>query len=76
MCLSQLPTAYVHPINLCNSWGSGLSDPAPLRYWMQQEPLFDSAINFPYCELHCLGILLSSHSEIRTSGITITVTSG
>ena len=24
MSLSQLPTAYVHPINLCNSWGLGL----------------------------------------------------
>ena len=47
MRLSQLPTAYVHPINLCNSWGSGLSDPAPLR-WMRQEPWLESVINFPF----------------------------
>ena len=67
--LSQLPTAYAHPINLCNSLGSGLSDPAPLR-WMQQEPWLESAINFPFRELHCLGSLLSSRSGIRTSDIT------
>ena len=59
-----------HPINLCNSLGSGLSDPIPL-YCMQQEPWLESAINFPFCELHCLGGLLSSHSGIQTSGITI-----
>ena len=47
MRLSQLPTAYVHPINLCNSWGSGLSDPAPLC-WMWQEPWLESVINFPF----------------------------
>ena len=45
--LSQLPTAYVHPINLGNSLGSGLSDPAPLC-WMQQEPWLESVINFPF----------------------------
>ena len=50
--------------------GSGLSDPAPLR-WMRQEPWLESAITFPFCELHCLGSLLSSHSGIRTSGITL-----
>ena len=49
--------------------GLGLSDPAPLR-WMQQEPWLESAINFPFCELHCLRSLLSSRSGIRTLGIT------
>ena len=58
-----------HPINLCNSLGSGLSDPAPL-HWMRQEPWLESAINFPFCELHCVGGLLSSCSGIRTSGTT------
>ena len=68
--LNQLPTACAHPINLCNSLGSGLSDPAPLR-WMRQEPWLESAINFPLCELHCLGGLLSYLSGIWTSGITV-----
>ena len=48
--------------------GAGLSDPAPLR-WMRQEPWLESAINFPFCELHCLGGLLFSCLGIRTSGI-------
>ena len=59
-----------HPINLCNSLGLGLSDPVPL-HWMRQGPWLDSAINFPFCELHCLGGLLSSRLGIWTSGITI-----
>ena len=63
--------ACAHPINLCNSLGSGLSDPAPLR-WMRQEPWLESAINFPFCKLHCLGGLLSSCLGIWTSGITPT----
>ena len=58
-----------YPINLCNSLGSGLSDPAPLR-WLRQRPWLESVINFPFCELHCLGSLLSFCSGIRTSGIT------
>ena len=53
--------------------GAGLSDPAPLL-WMWQEPWLESAINFPFCELHCLGSLLSSRSGIRTSGKTFWIT--
>ena len=63
--------ACAHPINLYNSFGSGLSGPTPLS-WMQQEPWLESAINFPFCELHCLGGFLSYHSGIWTSGITVT----
>ena len=37
---------------------------------MWQEPWLKSAINIPFCELHCLGSLLSFRSEIGTSGIT------
>ena len=68
--LKPTTNACAHPINLCNSLGSGLSDPAPVR-WMQQEPWLESAINFPFFELHCLGGLLSSCSGIQTLGITV-----
>ena len=58
------------PYKLGNSLGSALSDPVPLLD-ARQEPWLESAINFPFfCELHCLGSLLSSRSGIRTSGLT------
>ena len=38
---------------------------------MWQEPWLESVINFPFCELHCLGSLLSSRLGIRTSGKTL-----
>ena len=37
---------------------------------MQQGPWLESVISFPFCELHCLGGLLSSRLGIQTSGIT------
>ena len=36
---------------------------------MWQEPWLESVINFPFCELHCLGSLLSSRSGVQTLGI-------
>ena len=59
------------PYKFMQQLGLGaFSDPAPLR-WLQREPWLESVINFPlFCELHCLGSLLSSRSGIWTSGIT------
>ena len=59
------------PYKFMQQLGLGaFSDPAPL-HWLQREPWLESVINFPFfCELHCLGSLLSSRSGIWTSGIT------
>ena len=58
------------PYKLGNSLGSGLSDPAPLR-WTHSGALTQVSNKLTsFWELHCLGSLLSSRWGIRTSGIT------
>ena len=58
------------PYKLGNSLGSGLSDPAPLR-WTHSGALTRVSNKLTsFWELHCLGSLLSSRWGIRTLGIT------
>ena len=58
---------------LGNSLGSALSDPIPLR-WTHGGALTQVSNKLPFfCELHCLGRLLSSCSGIQTSDITQTI---
>ncbi|KAB0382622.1 hypothetical protein FD755_004539, partial [Muntiacus reevesi] len=49
--------------------GKGISCPGDSLSDSPKE-LLQKLINFPSCELHCLGSLLSSRSGIQTSGIT------
>ena len=68
--LSQLPTAYAHLINWVTAWAQRSLTPyhcvgraaGALTQGSNKLPFF--------CELHCLGSLLSSRSGIQTSGIT------
>ena len=60
------------PYKFMEQLGLGaFSDPAAPR-WLRQEPWLESVINFPFfffCELHCLGSLLSSRLGTRPGSL-------